>query len=210
MTEQHDHEAPAANPEGSSTAAGHSEATERRRPAGGRREFKEGRPRGGPRRGGKGFGGGRFRDRQEEPPDPKITQLIHEVEEKLSSSHAPVQLPQLNPFERKQVHRHFERNKTLYETKTYRDGDDHVLWIFPVANLKKFVESKAQEALESGEDVALPPMSSYERFIVHNVLKEFGSIETSSVGEGAERHIEIHPKKFGRSLKRIAKKIKLF
>jgi predicted RNA-binding protein Jag len=85
-----------------------------------------------------------------------------------------------------------------------------VLWIFPVANLKKFVGDKAQEALDRGEEVALPPMSNYERFIVHNVLKEFGSIETASVGEGAERHIEIHPKKFGRGLKKIVKKIKLF
>ncbi|MDZ7269794.1 MAG: hypothetical protein ONB48_21200 [candidate division KSB1 bacterium] len=210
MTEQHDHQAPAVNTEGCSTAAGHSESNERRKPAGGRREGREGRPRGGPRRGSKGFGGGRPHHRSEEPPDPKIIQLIREVEEKLSSSHAPVQIPKLSPFERKQMHRHFERKKTLYETKTYRDGDDHVLWIFPVANLKKFVESKAQEALDSGEDVALPPMSSYERFIVHNVLKEFGSIETTSVGEGAERHIEIHPKRFGRGLKRIAKKIKLF
>jgi hypothetical protein len=52
-------------------------------------------------------------------------------------------------------------------------------------------------------------MSSYERFIVHNVLKEIDSIESSSVGEGAERHVEIQPQKFGRGLKKIIKKIKL-
>lgn len=216
MSEQLDQESSDMHMNADSSSPEQQERTERRkpfhdrerrpRPGGGGRGGGSGRD----RRGGRRFGGGRFRDRDEEPPDPKITQLISEVEEKLSNSHAPVQVGQLNPFERKQVHRHFERNKALFETKTYRDGDDHVLWIFPVANLKKFVESKAQEALDSGEDVALPPMSSYERFIVHNVLKDLGNIETTSVGEGEERHIEIHPKKFGRGLKRIVKKIKLF
>lgn len=215
MSEQHEQDSANMHTNAGAPSPEQHERTERRssshdrerrpRPGGGR-----GGPRGRDRRGGRGFGGGRFHERDEEPPDPKITQLIDEVEAKLSNSHAPVQIGQLNPFERKQVHRHFERNKALFETKTYRDGEDHVLWIFPVANLKKFVETKAQEALENGEDVALPPMSNYERFIVHNVLKDLGNIETTSVGEGEERHIEIHPKKFGRGLKRIVKKIKLF
>lgn len=215
MSEQHEQDSANMHTNGEAPTPEQHERTERRRsfndrerrprPGGGR-----GGPRGRDRRGGRGFGGRGFREHDEEPPDPKITQLISEVEEKLNSSHTPVQIGQLNPFERKQVHRHFERNKALFETKTYRDGEDHVLWIFPVANLKKFVETKAQEALENGEDVALPPMSNYERFIVHNVLKDLGNIETTSVGEGEERHIEIHPKKFGRGLKRIVKKIKLF
>lgn len=217
MSEQHGQDSANMHTNDEAASPEQHERTERRRsshdrerrprPGGGGR----GGPRGRDRRGGRGFGGGgRFHERDEVPPDPKITQLISELEEKLNSSHAPVQIAQLNPFERKQVHRHFERNKALFETKTYRDGEDHVLWIFPVANLKKFVETKAQEALDSGEDVALPPMSNYERFIVHNVLKDLGNIETTSVGEGEERHIEIHPKKFGRGLKKIVKKIKLF
>jgi predicted RNA-binding protein Jag len=121
-----------------------------------------------------------------------------------------VQLANLNSFERKQIHRHFDRRKPAFETKTYRgEGEESVLWVFPVANLKKFVEAKAKEALETDSEVALPPMSNYERFIVHTVLKELDSIESFSVGEGAERHIEIQPKKFGRGLKKIIKKIKL-
>jgi hypothetical protein len=52
-------------------------------------------------------------------------------------------------------------------------------------------------------------MSSYERFLAHEVLKDVESVESISVGEGAERHIQIQPKKFGRGLKKIIKKIKL-
>jgi len=137
-------------------------------------------------------------------------ELIQDAEQKLSDTHVPLRLENLSPFERKQVHQHFERKKPTFETKTYRDGENYSLWIFPVANLRKFAEDKAKEALENGQDVALPPMSKYERFIVHNFLKEMDSIETVSVGEENDRHIEIHPKRFGRSLRRIVKKIKLF
>jgi hypothetical protein len=142
--------------------------------------------------------------------DPRINELIRETEQKLAESTQPVQLENLNALERKQIHRHFDRLKPAFETKTYRgEGEAQVLWVFPIANLKKFAQEKAREALETDTAVALPPMSSYERFVVHNVLKEIDSIESLSAGEGAERHIEIQPKKFGRGLKKIIKKIKL-
>jgi hypothetical protein len=154
------------------------------------------------------FSGRRHSQRDEN--DPHIREIIHEAEQKLAESAQPVQLTNLNAFERKQVHRYFERRKPAIETKTYHGDDDlPVLWIFPVANLKKFAEEKAQEALDTGNEIALSPMSKYERFIVHNFFKEMENIEAVSVGEGAERHIEIHPKKFGRGLKKIMKKIKL-
>lgn len=142
--------------------------------------------------------------------DGRIKAMIQEIEQKLADSIQAVQLENLNSFERKQIHQHIERNKPEFETKTYRgEGDEHVLWIFPVANLKKFAQEKANEALATDNEVAFPPMSSYERFIVHNALKEVEGVEAVSVGEGAERHIEIQPKKFGRGLKKIMKKIKL-
>jgi len=142
--------------------------------------------------------------------DPRINELIRETELKLAESTQPVQLANLNAIERKQIHRHFDRLKPAFETKTYRgEGETQVLWVFPIANLKKFAQEKAKEALETDTAVALPPMSSYERFVVHNVLKEIDSIESLSAGEGAERHVEIQPQKFGRGLKKIIKKIKL-
>jgi UDP-N-acetylmuramate: L-alanyl-gamma-D-glutamyl-meso-diaminopimelate ligase len=142
--------------------------------------------------------------------DGRIKAMIQEVEDTLKESIQPAQLPNLNAFERKMIHQYFERRQPEFETKTYRGDDDaHVLWVFPVANLKKFAQQKANEALETDTEVALPPMSSYERFIVHEALKECDGIEAVSAGEGPERHIEIHPKKFGRGLKKIMKKIKL-
>ncbi|MDZ7305263.1 MAG: UDP-N-acetylmuramate:L-alanyl-gamma-D-glutamyl-meso-diaminopimelate ligase [candidate division KSB1 bacterium] len=152
-------------------------------------------------------GEGRF-ERSED--DTRINELIQDTEKKLAGSIQPVQLPDLSAYERKQIHRYFELRQPEFETKTYRgEGEAHVLWVFPVANLKKFAEEKAREALETDTEVTLPAMSSYERFIVHNVFKEMDNIETFSVGEGAERHIVIKPKKFGRGLKKIMKKIKL-
>lgn len=209
MTEQnHDHTA-AFGPEGS--AASQEQYQERPRPP--RRFHDRDRSR---------FGRGRRPSgdrRREQPPvlelDPRIAELIRETEEKLAGTYHPVQIENLNPFERKQFHQHFERRKSFYQTKTYRNGENHVLWIFPVANLKKFVEEQAQEAIANGRSVELPPMSNYERFLAHNILKELGTVDSSSSGEGEDRHILIQPKKieppnqFGRSLRKIAKKIKL-
>jgi hypothetical protein len=184
------------------------------------KRFDRGGPRrGGPRRGDDRQGRhdhrpGRYRpvgggfERLED--DPRITALIRETEEKLRDSIQPAQLPDLNAVERKQVHRYFERYKPAFETKTYRgDGEAQVLWVFPVANLTKWTEEQAKRAVETDTEVALPPMSSYERFLVHNALKTIDSIEAVSEGEGAERHIRIQSKKFGRGLKKIIKKIKL-
>jgi hypothetical protein len=182
--------------------------------------------RGGPRRGGHGRGDDRRHGRGEHRPgryrpsgsggfertedDPRITELIRETEQKLHESIQPAQMHSLNAVERKQVHRYFERLKPAFETKTYRgNGEEQVLWVFPVANLTKWAEEQAKRAVETDTDVALPPMSSYERFLVHDVLKAIDTIESISEGEGEARHIRIQPKKFGRGLKKIIKKIKL-
>lgn len=167
------------------------------------------RPQGGRRFEGGGRGPRRDRPEMSEQDMTRVNQLLQEAELQLADSITPVSMPDLSPGERKHVHEFFE-HKLDFETKTYRDGEKHVLWVFPVGNLKKFAESKANESLASGEAVVLPPMSNYERFIIHEALKDMESIETASEGEEAERHVVISPVKFGRRLKKIAKKIKLF
>ncbi len=134
--------------------------------------------------------------------------IISEVEEKLKDSIEPESLTGLNSFERKLVHRHFDHNQE-FQTRTYRDGEEFTLVIYPVGNIEKFAAEKAQESQDSGAEITLPPMGSYARYIVHSSLKEMAGVETLSHGEGHERHIQIVSKKFGRSLKRIVKKIKL-
>ena len=47
------------------------------------------------------------------------------------------------------------------------------------------------EAIRSGERVALEPMSSVERRIVHERLKDYGGVETSSEGDEPNRYVVV-------------------
>ena len=143
------------------------------------------------------------------PMDNNIKDTIAKIEEKLVDAVRPESINGLNSFERKLIHRHFDHNNN-YETRTYRNGDNFTLLVYPIANIERFAQEKAQESLDTGNVVNLPPMGSYERYIIHNTLKDISGVETVSEGEGSERHIQIKSKRFGRSLKKIAKKIKLF
>lgn len=139
----------------------------------------------------------------------KIDRIIIEAQRQLRDNIEPYNIRDLNAFERKRIHSFFD-NKPDFKTKTYRDDEEYIFRIYPIGNLKRYVEKRAQEALETGTSVELPPMSSYERFIIHDHLKNWEGIETTSVGENGERHIELKPKRFGRTLKKIIKKMKIF
>nr|WP_237740721.1 R3H domain-containing nucleic acid-binding protein [Arthrobacter crystallopoietes] len=56
--------------------------------------------------------------------------------------------------------------------------------------LHRMAEEAVAKAKESGEDVALEPMSAYERKIVHDAVADLGLISESE-GEGANRHIVV-------------------
>lgn len=139
----------------------------------------------------------------------KIDNLIIDIQKKLRNSINPLNLSNLNAYERKRIHSFFD-NKQDFITKTYRDNENYIFRVYPIGNLKRFVEEKAQQALSTGEPVELPAMTSYERYIIHDFLKNWEGIETTSVGENENRHIEIKPKRFGRTLKKIIKKMKIF
>lgn len=51
----------------------------------------------------------------------------------------------------------------------------------------------AKDALSQGRAVSLPPMSTYERRIVHLELSKDASVTTESVGEGEGRKIVVKP-----------------
>lgn len=151
---------------------------------------------------------GRHRRRDER--NPKIEGLVRKIRRELADSIEPIIIPELNAYERKLIHRQFDNNSEIV-TKTYRLGEeDYELRVYPVGNLKRYAQKKAEEAIEKREKVALPHMSNYERFIIHDYLKTLDTVKTTSVGEGDDRHIEIEPEVFGRSLKRFIRKIKLF
>lgn len=56
--------------------------------------------------------------------------------------------------------------------------------------LQKIAEDAVTAIKETGDAVALAPMSAYERKIVHDVVADLGLISESE-GEGAERHIVV-------------------
>lgn len=149
------------------------------------------------------------REQEAEPEDAQVQEIIARVESELQNSIQPAIVPALNSFQRRLVHRHFD-NSSLYVTKTYRHDENCELWIYPVGNLINFAKEKAEEAIRTGKRVVLPHMGSYERFVIHDALKVMETIKTQSFGEGEERHIEIEPVLFGRGLKKIIKKIRLF
>jgi len=138
----------------------------------------------------------------------KINGMLNDIMQKLEDSIDAIEIRDLNPYERKQIHTWFD-SRPAFKTKTYRNNDDYILKIYPIGNLKGKVEKMAQEVLETGKSVFLHDLGNFERFIVHDYLKTFDGIETLSSGEGTNRVLEIKRKQFGRSLKRIMKKIKL-
>ncbi|MBN1781285.1 hypothetical protein JW948_09190 [bacterium] len=148
---------------------------------------------------------GQFRPSRRPPVDEKVRQAINEAETALAGNLSSYAIRGLNPFQRKMVHRHFERTQE-YKVKTYRDSEDYILRVYPMGQIRRFAEQKAQEVLMNGENVILPPMGAFERFIVHDYLKDRDGISTESYGEGNERHIEIAPL-FGRTLKKAKRRL---
>ncbi len=138
-----------------------------------------------------------------------IDRLLIDIQKKLRDSYRPMVLENLTSFERKRIHTFFD-SRPEFKTKTYRDNDNQILKVYPVGNLKKMAEEKAREVLETGKSIFLTDLGSFERFIVHEHLKNFEGIETISSGDDAARKLEIKRIQFGRSLKKIIKKIKLF
>ncbi len=56
--------------------------------------------------------------------------------------------------------------------------------------LQKIADDAVSSVKDSGEAVALAPMSAYERKIVHDAVAELGFVSESE-GEGADRHIVV-------------------
>lgn len=90
----------------------------------------------------------------------------------------------------------------IFSLMAYRQAGE---WARLIVNVNDYRE-KRREALErmalsiaqrvkfSGEAQALPPMSSFERRIVHLILAEDSEVETDSEGEGSQRRVVVRPK----------------
>lgn len=62
-----------------------------------------------------------------------------------------------------------------------------------LSRLESIARRSARRAQRDNAEVALEPMTPFERKIVHNTLKEVRGIHTLSRGEGPQRHIVILP-----------------
>ena len=59
--------------------------------------------------------------------------------------------------------------------------------------LIRFAGQVADKVKDTGESVALEPMSPPDRKIVHDAVNEIDGVHTSSRGEDRRRHVVIHP-----------------
>lgn len=137
--------------------------------------------------------------------DTQVQTLINRIEENLRESLEPMIIHDLNSFQRKQIYEKFEKSLE-FKIKTYREQDQSIIKVYPVGKLRRLAEMKAQEVLMKGEEEDLPPMGSYERFVIHDYLKDREGIKTESFGEGKERHIKLLPI-FGRTPKKAKRKL---
>lgn len=64
-------------------------------------------------------------------------------------------------------------------------------------NLVDMALRVAEEVRESGEEAALEPLNSYERYLVHSALKDEPGIATRSEGDGTVKQIVISPSEDG-------------
>ena len=62
-----------------------------------------------------------------------------------------------------------------------------------VEMLKNLALDRAEQAAKEKRNIALQPMTAYERRIVHMSLQERKDVACESEGEGRERHIVIKP-----------------
>jgi spoIIIJ-associated protein len=57
--------------------------------------------------------------------------------------------------------------------------------------LMSLAQRAMREALDTGQNIALPPLSAYERRVIHMTLKSEEDVTTESEGEGYDRHIVV-------------------
>lgn len=60
--------------------------------------------------------------------------------------------------------------------------------------LKAMAKDLGKQVLESGKQLELEPMSSWQRRVIHMVIQDTEGLSSESIGEGRDRHIVITPK----------------
>jgi spoIIIJ-associated protein len=63
-----------------------------------------------------------------------------------------------------------------------------------VQELLQLADQSAALVEREGRPVALPPMSAYERRVVHLALRDHAQVATQSIGSGEHRKVTVRPK----------------
>ena len=79
------------------------------------------------------------------------------------------------------------RRRVVVDAAGYRERREAVL--------QRQAEDAAEDALRTGRPVALDAMTSSERRIVHEYLRDRGDVETESEGQEPNRHLVVSPKR---------------
>ena len=79
-----------------------------------------------------------------------------------------------------------ERRRVVVDAAGYRERREGVL--------QRQADEAAERALEGGRPVALDEMTSSERRVVHEYLRDRGDVETHSEGDEPHRHLVVTPK----------------
>lgn len=61
-------------------------------------------------------------------------------------------------------------------------------------SLERLAEATARQAVKFGRPVRLDPMASWERWVIHNTLKNRDDVTTESIGEPPTRKVVVMPK----------------
>lgn len=78
-----------------------------------------------------------------------------------------------------------ERRRVVVDAERYRERRKE--------ELEDLAERLASKVAATGRPAALRPMAAYERRVVHVRVSEHEGVESSSEGEGPERHVVIRP-----------------
>src|SRR5688500_11700497 len=78
-----------------------------------------------------------------------------------------------------------QRRRIVVDAAGYRERREGVL--------QRQADQAADKAVESGRPVALDAMTSSERRIVHEYLRDRGDVETHSEGNEPDRHLVVTP-----------------
>ena len=83
------------------------------------------------------------------------------------------------------------RRRVVVDAAGYRERRESVL--------QRQAEEAAEDVLSTGRPVALDAMTSSERRIVHEYLRDRGDVDTHSEGQEPDRHLVVSPKGEGQA-----------